>query len=283
MASSSMSRRASADGHGSPRMCSFSASPLPTPSTNRPSSSTAAVAAAWATIAGWMRTSGRSPPCVIGSGSPATGAEHAPDEGALALLVVPRVEVVGDPQRLEAGLLGAPSLVEQLAGPNSSLDRKYPYLVMPARAPAGVPSCLPAARPCPERARRAARRRCPQDVGRRRSPGPASPAGRAAGAPCRPHRRAPRGAQVVAAPRWAVAEGARDTQGGRVVRPGRRDRVLGVQLGRTPGRAPPRASRVHTPAAAAGTSHDAVDGAQLGEVGPLQHLRPDELTRRGGR
>ena len=39
-------------------MCSFSASPVPTPRKNRPGIITAAVAAAWATIAGWMRVVG---------------------------------------------------------------------------------------------------------------------------------------------------------------------------------------------------------------------------------
>ena len=39
-------------------MCSLSASPLPTPRANRPSSSTDDVAAAWAITAGWMRTVG---------------------------------------------------------------------------------------------------------------------------------------------------------------------------------------------------------------------------------
>ena len=62
-----MSWRTPTDGHGSPRMCSLSASPLPTPSTKRPSSWTAAVAAAWAMIAGWMRTVGQVTPVVMGS------------------------------------------------------------------------------------------------------------------------------------------------------------------------------------------------------------------------
>ena len=48
-------------------MCSLRASPLPTPSTKRPSSCTAAVAAAWAMIAGWMRTVGQVTPVVMGS------------------------------------------------------------------------------------------------------------------------------------------------------------------------------------------------------------------------
>ena len=57
-ASSSISSRVSAIGHGSPKMCSLRFSPLPTPSSNRPSSSNEDVAAAWATIAGWMRIVG---------------------------------------------------------------------------------------------------------------------------------------------------------------------------------------------------------------------------------
>ena len=40
-------------------MCSFSASPLPSPRRKRPSSSSAEVAAAWAMIAGWIRIVGQ--------------------------------------------------------------------------------------------------------------------------------------------------------------------------------------------------------------------------------
>jgi hypothetical protein len=58
-ASSSMSGRAPTQGHGSPKMCSLSASPLPTPRTNRPPRWTAAVAAAWAMTAGWIRIVGQ--------------------------------------------------------------------------------------------------------------------------------------------------------------------------------------------------------------------------------
>jgi hypothetical protein len=57
-ASSNISRRSSASGQRSPRMCSLRASPLPRPSAKRPSSSTEEVAAAWAMIAGCMRTVG---------------------------------------------------------------------------------------------------------------------------------------------------------------------------------------------------------------------------------
>ena len=51
-------------GQRAPSTCSFSASPLPTPSWKRPSSITEAVAAAWATIAGWIRVVGQVTPVV---------------------------------------------------------------------------------------------------------------------------------------------------------------------------------------------------------------------------
>jgi hypothetical protein len=47
-------------------MCSLSASPEPTPSWNRPSCSTALVAAAWATTAGCRRTVGQVTAVVTG-------------------------------------------------------------------------------------------------------------------------------------------------------------------------------------------------------------------------
>jgi hypothetical protein len=62
MASSSISWRTSMAGQRSPRMCSFSASPLPIPNVSRPPSSCWAVAVAWATITGWMRTVGQTTP-----------------------------------------------------------------------------------------------------------------------------------------------------------------------------------------------------------------------------
>lgn len=59
MASSSISMRTCAEGQGPPRMCSLSASPVPTPKRKRPSSCTALVATAWARTAGWIRTVGQ--------------------------------------------------------------------------------------------------------------------------------------------------------------------------------------------------------------------------------
>src|SRR4051794_17285058 len=47
--------------------CSLSASPLPTPSWKRPWCRTPLLAAAWAMIAGWMRTVGQVTPVVTGS------------------------------------------------------------------------------------------------------------------------------------------------------------------------------------------------------------------------
>src|SRR3546814_235434 len=43
-------------------------------------------------------------------------ADHGPDEGTLALRVVPRVEVIADPEALEASLLGHHRLLDQLGG-----------------------------------------------------------------------------------------------------------------------------------------------------------------------
>jgi hypothetical protein len=65
-ASSSISRRTSASGQASPKMCSLSASPVPIPSRKPPPVSTALVAAAWAITAGWMRTVGQVTAVVIG-------------------------------------------------------------------------------------------------------------------------------------------------------------------------------------------------------------------------
>ncbi len=56
-------------------MCSLSASPLPTPSTNLPAVCTAAVAAAWAMIAGCVRIVGQVTAVVIGS---ETASDNAP-------------------------------------------------------------------------------------------------------------------------------------------------------------------------------------------------------------
>jgi hypothetical protein len=57
-ASSIISSRTSTSGQRAPVMCSLSFSPLPTPKKNRPGIIVAAVAVAWARIAGWIRMLG---------------------------------------------------------------------------------------------------------------------------------------------------------------------------------------------------------------------------------
>ena len=61
-ASESIAARPSQSGHRSPRTCSFRFSPVPTPRKNRPGIRLAAVAAAWAMMAGWIRIVGQVTP-----------------------------------------------------------------------------------------------------------------------------------------------------------------------------------------------------------------------------
>lgn len=65
-ASSIISSRTSAVGNTSPVMCSLSASPVPIPSANLPSSRLALVAAACAMIIGWIRIVGQVTAVVTG-------------------------------------------------------------------------------------------------------------------------------------------------------------------------------------------------------------------------
>ena len=116
-ASSSISRRSLADGHRSPRMCSFRFSPVPTPRKKRPG----------------MHARPRSPPpgrrSRDGSGSSGTSRRSraaadrsrrrsppitAPDEGALPLAVDPGMEVVGDEREREARLLGPARVAHEI-------------------------------------------------------------------------------------------------------------------------------------------------------------------------
>jgi hypothetical protein len=62
MDSSSISRRSSGAGQRSPSTCSFRFSPVPIPRKKRRGMSSAHVAAAWATIAGWIRIVGQVTP-----------------------------------------------------------------------------------------------------------------------------------------------------------------------------------------------------------------------------
>jgi len=52
--------------------------------------------------------------------------DDRPHERAVPLLVVPRVVVVGDPQRMEARLFGAPRLVDELTRPELLTRQEAP-------------------------------------------------------------------------------------------------------------------------------------------------------------
>ena len=119
-------------GQRSPRMCSLSASPVPTPKKNRPSSSNEVVAVAWARIAGWIRVVGHVTPTPTSMRSvvAAMAPEHRPHERAVALRLDPRMEVVGDRHEVEPGLLGLPRPARRAPpGACSSLDSVYPNFI----------------------------------------------------------------------------------------------------------------------------------------------------------
>ena len=84
----------------------------------------AAVAAAWAMIAGWIRIVGQVTPVPTTSLSVACGdgPEDAPHERAVRVPLDPRMEVVRDERELEAGLLGGAGVADESRGPCSSLD-----------------------------------------------------------------------------------------------------------------------------------------------------------------
>ena len=88
-ASASISRRTSTGGHLAPVTCSFRFSPVPTPRKKRPGIMAATVAAACATIAGWVRMIGHVTPVPTVSvlGRAGDGTERGPHERALALAI----------------------------------------------------------------------------------------------------------------------------------------------------------------------------------------------------
>src|SRR6185437_1269531 len=135
-ASSSIARRTQTGGHTSPRMCSLSASPLPTPSTNRPLSCTAAVAAAWAMIAGWMRTVGQVTAVVTGS---VTASDSAPitdqTNGLWPCAPVHGWKWSEIHNRSKPACSASRACRTSSFGPNSSQDRKYPMLTMSRDTP----------------------------------------------------------------------------------------------------------------------------------------------------
>ena len=116
---------------------------MPTPRVNLPSSWTAAVAAACAITAGWMRVVGQVTAVVTGSRQAWERAPIIPQTNGLCpCSSFHGWIVVADPQGLEAGLLGGDRLLDDLAGEYSSQDRKYPNRMdrgYPTPAPANSP------------------------------------------------------------------------------------------------------------------------------------------------
>ena len=98
IASSNISRRSSGEGHLAPSTCSFRFSPVPTPRKKRPGIRQATVAAACATIAGWMRIVGHVTPVPIRNTSvrspiaPSTEAEYVKSELWAPAGLVPTAE-----------------------------------------------------------------------------------------------------------------------------------------------------------------------------------------------
>ena len=98
-------------------MCSFRASPLPIPSRKRPSQLHGARGRGLGDDGG-VHSHDRARHGGLHRERDRLGqrADHRPDERALPLLAVPRVVVVGDPQRGEPGLLRHSGLLHQLGG-----------------------------------------------------------------------------------------------------------------------------------------------------------------------
>jgi hypothetical protein len=67
--------------------------------------------------AGWIRVAGQVTAVAMCSDVTSKGApDDLPHERTLALLVVPGMKVIRDPEGLEAGLLGQSGLFDELAG-----------------------------------------------------------------------------------------------------------------------------------------------------------------------
>ena len=168
-----MSSRTSSLGQRSPSTCSLSASPVPTPRVNRPSSWTAAVAAACATIAGCSRTVGAVTAVVTGSEQACERAPITPHTNGLC----PCSSFHGWKWSLihsasKPACSASTACSTSCFGSYSSLLRKYPIrMTSPPSSSVGSRSA--------GRSRRPARRR----RGRRRPPPAAT-----ARSQCRPHR-----------------------------------------------------------------------------------------------
>src|SRR2546423_727917 len=111
-------------------MCSLSASPVPTPSTNRPSSMTALVAAACAMIAGWIRVVGQVTAVITGSRQTWLSApivDHTNGLSPCASSHGWKWSEIHNASKPASWARRAWS--RRSAGPNSSDDRKYPIRI----------------------------------------------------------------------------------------------------------------------------------------------------------
>src|SRR5579859_5364048 len=116
-------------------MCSLSASPVPTPNVNRPSSSTALVAAACAMIAGWIRVVGQVTAVVTGSWQAWLSApivDHTKGLCPWDCIHGWKWSDIHSASKPASSARRAWSTSS--AGPNSSDERKYP-IRMPPRYP----------------------------------------------------------------------------------------------------------------------------------------------------
>ena len=138
-ASASIDRRSSVLGQRSPRMCSLRASPVPTPRRNRPPVRSEDVAAAWAMIAGWMRTVGQVTAVVTSSDVVAAMAPITLQTNGLSPWSSNHgwkwSEIHTDSKPAVSACCAWSS---NAPGPCSSLDRKYPNRVIVATYPRWV-------------------------------------------------------------------------------------------------------------------------------------------------
>ena len=115
IASPSISIRRGAGGQRWATMCSFSASPVPTPQTKRSPHSRGRRAAACASTAGWIHDRAGDAHRDVAAHALAQRAEHRPHERAVPLGIEPRVVVIGDRHEVEPHVVASAGDAEQIA------------------------------------------------------------------------------------------------------------------------------------------------------------------------
>src|SRR3954470_290614 len=114
-------------------MCSFRFSPVPTPSEKRPGIWLAAVAAAWATIAGGIRVVGQVPPVISASRSVAcaTAPSTPQTKGLLPCLSTQGWKWSEIPANSKPARSARTACAVNARGPNSSHESVYPIAAPP--------------------------------------------------------------------------------------------------------------------------------------------------------